>query len=110
MNWDVFFYDLQADGYSLDDKRDPIKEDDLPDALTRWRKKSAKKDTDRTAKHFMVPLKEIETKNFDLSVNRYKEEKYEQIEYDPPKKIIARLRKIEAEITKNLDELEGMVK
>src|SRR4051812_14917803 len=51
---DVFFYDVGADGYSLDDKRDPIRENDLPDALACWRKRSAKKDIDRTAKHFMV--------------------------------------------------------
>ena len=105
----VFFYDLEADGYSLDDKRDAVKDNDLPDALVRWRKRSAKKDTDRTAKHFMVPVKEIETKDFDLSINRYKEAKHEEVTHDPPKKIIARLRKVEAEIAKDLSELEGML-
>jgi type I restriction enzyme M protein len=105
----VFFYDVGADGFSLDDKRDPVSEDDLPDALTCWRKKSAKKDTDRTAKHFMVPVKEIEEKGFDLSINRYKEAKHEEVKYDPPKKIIAKLRKLEAEIAKDLSELEGML-
>ena len=105
----VFFYDVQADGYSLDDKRDPIKDNDLPTALERWRKKSAKKDTDRTAKHFMVPLKEIEEKNYDLSINRYKEAKHEEVTFEPPKKIIAKLRKLEAEIAKDLSELEGML-
>ncbi|MEO7032378.1 MAG: class I SAM-dependent DNA methyltransferase [Polyangiaceae bacterium] len=105
----VFFYDVGADGYSLDDKRDTIADNDLPDALARWRKKNAKKDTDRTAKHFMVPLKEIEEKGFDLSINRYKEAKHEEVTYDPPKKIIAKLRKLEAEIAKDLTELEGML-
>jgi type I restriction enzyme M protein len=105
----VFFYDVGADGFSLDDKRDPVGTNDLPDALVRWRKKSAKKDTDRTAKHFMVPAKEIEGKDFDLSINRYKEARHEEAQYDPPKKIIARLRKLEAEIAKDLDELEGML-
>ena len=105
----VFFYDVGADGYSLDDKRDPIGENDLPDALTHWRKKNAKKDTDRTAKHFMVPLKEIEAKDFDLSINRYKETKHEEVKYDPPKKIIAKLRALEGEIAKDLDELEAML-
>ena len=105
----VFFYDVEADGFSLDDKRDPVDENDLPDALARWRKRSAKKDTDRTAKHFMVPVKEIEEKDFDLSINRYKEAKHEEVKYDPPKKIIAKLRALEAEIAKDLNELEGML-
>lgn len=105
----VFFYDVTADGFSLDDKRDPIKDDDLPPALERWQKRSAKKDTDRTAKHFMVPVKEIEEKDFDLSINRYKETKHEEVQFDPPKKIIAKLRALEAEIAKDLDELEAML-
>jgi type I restriction enzyme M protein len=105
----VFFYDVEADGFSLDDKRDPVSANDLPDALACWRKKNAKKDTDRTAKHFMVPVKEIEEKAFDLSVNRYKEATHEEAKYDPPKKIIAKLRALEAEIAKDLNELERML-
>ena len=105
----VFFYDVGADGFSLDDKRDVVSDNDLPDALERWRKRSAKKDTDRTAKHFMVPVADIEAKDFDLSINRYKEATHEVVEYDPPKKIIAKLRKLEAEIAKDLSELEAML-
>jgi type I restriction enzyme M protein len=105
----VFFYDVEADGYSLDDKRDPVTENDLPDALARWQKRNAKKDTDRTAKHFMVPVKDIEDKGFDLSINRYKEAKHEEVKYEPPKKIIAKLRALEAEISKDLSELEAML-
>lgn len=105
----VFFYDVEADGFSLDDKRDRISESDLPDALTCWRKRSAKKDTDRTSKHFMVPVKEIEEKDFDLSINRYKEAKHDEVQYDPPKKIIAKLRALESEIARDLSELEGML-
>lgn len=105
----VFFYDVQADGFSLDDKRDRVSDNDLPAALESWRKRSAKKDTDRTAKHFMVPVKEIEEKGFDLSINRYKETKHEEVKYDPPKEIIAKLRALEAEIAKELSELEAML-
>lgn len=105
----VFFYKVEADGFSLDDKRDSVKENDLPDALARWQKRSAKKDTDRTAKHFMVPVKEIEGKEFDLSINRYREAQHEESKYDPPKEIIARLRDLEAAIAKDLAELEGML-
>ena len=57
----------------------------------------------------MVPVKEIEEKDFDLSINRYKEAKHKAVQYDPPKKIIAKLRALEAEIAKDLGELEGML-
>ncbi|MBL0193994.1 MAG: SAM-dependent DNA methyltransferase [Myxococcales bacterium] len=105
----VFFYDVGADGFSLDDKRDAVKENDLPDALVRWRGKSAKKDTERTAKHFMVPVGEIREKGWDLSINRYKEAVHEVVVHESPKKILGRLRKLEAEIAKDLSELEGML-
>jgi type I restriction enzyme M protein len=105
----VFFYDVDDDGFSLDDKRDPIAKNDLPNALACWRKQSPKKDTDRTAKHFMVPVKEIEEREFDLSINRYKQAKHEEVAYDPPKKIIAKLRALEADITRDLSELERML-
>lgn len=105
----LFFYDVEADGFSLDDKRDPVRENDLPDALVRWRKRSAKKDTDRAAKHFMVPVTEIEEKDFDLSINRYKEAKHEQVKYDPPKEVVAKLRTLEAEIARSLSDLEAML-
>lgn len=105
----IFFYDVQADGFSLDDKRDPINENDLPDALVHWNKRSAKKDTDRTAKHFMVPVEEIREKGFDLSINRYKEAVLENVKHEPPKVIIAKLRDLEAEIAKDLKALEGML-
>lgn len=105
----VFFYDVEADGFSLDDKRDPVKDNDLPDALACWRARSAKKDSDRSAKHFMVPVSEIVTKEFDLSINRYKEAKHAEVQYDPPRTIIAKLRALEAEIAKDLSELERML-
>jgi type I restriction enzyme M protein len=105
----VFFYDVAADGFSLDDKRDAVCENDLPDALARWKKRSAKSDNDRTAKHFMVPVDEIEKRDFDLSVNRYQESEHEEVRYDPPKRIIAKLRELEAQIAKDLSELETML-
>ena len=115
----VFFYDVAADGYSLDDKRTPsggadgrfgpTGSNDLYAALDRYEKKSAKKDTDRTAKHFVVSKADIVAKDYDLSINRYKETKHEAVVYDPPKVIIAKLRKLEAEIAKELGELEGML-
>ena len=105
----MFFYDVAADGLSLDDKRDSVSENDLPDALACWRRRSPKRDTDRTAKHFMVPVNEIEEKDFDLSINRYKVAKHNEVKYDPPKKIIARLRALEAAIARDLADLEKVL-
>lgn len=106
---DVWFYDVEADGLSLDDKRDPIAKNDLPDVRKRWAERDPKKDTDRTAKAFFVPKKEIADNSYDLSINRYKEIVYEEVEYDPPKVILGRLKELEAEIAKDLDELEAML-
>src|SRR5690606_3058024 len=103
----VFFYNVEADGYSLDDKRDPIKDNDLPDAEKRWKKRSPKKDTDRTSKCFFVPAEEIRAQKYDLSFNRYKEVVHEEVEYEPPKAILKKLRALEKEISRDLAELEG---
>ncbi len=106
---DVWFYDVQADGLSLDDKRDPVAENDLPDIRRRWAKRNPKKDKDRTARAFFVPKGEIADNNYDLSLNRYKEIVHEEVEYDPPKVIIGRLKELEAEISADLEELEAML-
>jgi type I restriction enzyme M protein len=105
----VWFYDMQADGYSLDDKRETIKQNDIPDIIRRWKERKPEKDTDRKAKAFFVPAHEIRDNKYDLSINRYKEIEYEEIHYDPPKVILKRLRELEAEISKDLDELEGVL-
>lgn len=103
---DVFFYDVEADGRSLDDKREPIDKNDLPDCLARWRKRSAEKHTDRTAAFFSVPVAELKANDFALSVNRYKEAIHEATEFEAPKQIIEKLRKLEREIASDLSELE----
>ena len=78
----VFFYDVEQDGFSLDDKREPQPDkDDLPDMLERWKKRHEEDNTDRTRKHFFVPADEIRERNYDLSINRYKEIVYEEEEY-----------------------------
>jgi type I restriction enzyme M protein len=106
----VWFYDMQADGFSLDDKREKIAANDIPDVIARWRARDPERDTDRTARAFFVPADEIKANGYDLSINRYKEVRYEEPAYDPPKVILARLRALEDEIRKDLDELEGMLK
>ena len=105
----VFFYDVQADGFSLDDKRDRIEENDLPDLLEQWKKRNQGKFTDRTAKAFFVSVGDIQANKYDLSINRYKEIQYEEVQYDPPRVILARLRDLENEIQSDLSELEGML-
>jgi len=106
---DVWFYDVQADGFSLDDKRDPILENDLPDVVTRWRKRNTKKHTDRKEKAFFVSKADIVEQKYDLSLSRYKEVVHEEVKYDSPKTILKRLKKLEAEIAKDLEELEAML-
>lgn len=109
----VFFYDVQDDGFSLDDKRNPLYDSpfagDLPDVLERWRGRDPKKDTDRTAKAFFVPAGEIREKSYDLSLNRYQEKVYEEMKYDPPKVTLQKMQRIEEEIQNQLAELEGML-
>ena len=109
----VFFYDMQDDGFSLDDKRTQLYDStfagDLPDCLSRWQARDPQKTIDRTAKAFFIPVAEIREKNYDLSLNRYKETVYEEVKYDPPKAILNKLRKLEEEIMSDLSELEGMV-
>jgi len=106
----VFFYDVQADGFSLDDKRDPQPDkNDLPEMLERWQKRNPKKDTDRTKKHFFVPAADIRKNKYDLSINRYKETVYEEEEYDPPLEILDRMIALEKEIIADMEELRGML-
>ena len=106
---DVFFFDVKADGYSLDDKRNPIAADDLPELLRRWKARDAKNDVDRKTQAFFVPATEIREHKYDLSLNRYKEQVYVPEEYDPPLVILERMEKLEAEITADMRELRGML-
>ena len=106
----VWFYDMQADGFSLDDKRTPQPEkSDLADILARWQQRDAEGDRARTDRSFLVPKAEIADNDYDLSINRYKEVKYEAAEYDPPEVILKRLAELEEEIAKGREDLEGML-
>lgn len=107
----VWFYDMHADGFSLDDKRTPQPDkSDLPDLLNRWQNRAKEKARKRTDQSFLVPKSEIAGNDYDLSINRYKEVAYEAVEYDPPKVILARLAKLEEEIANGRKELEAMLK
>jgi type I restriction enzyme M protein len=105
----VWFYDMKADGYSLDDKRNEIEENDIPDIITRFKNLKDEETRKRTEQSFLVPKDEIVTNRYDLSINRYKEIEYEEVEYEKPQVILERLKELEAEIGKELDELEKMV-
>ena len=84
----VWFYDMESDGYSLDDKRDRNDRSDIPDIIANWKKREKHELNDRKAKFFFVPVEEIKANGYDLSINRYKEVVYEEIEYDTPDEII----------------------
>jgi type I restriction enzyme M protein len=105
----VWFYKVGADGYSLDDKRAPIKDNDLPDLVAQWKTRDPLKHTNRGKKAFFIPVADIRENRYDLSINRYKEIEYEEVQYDPPKKILERLEKLEGEITGDLRELKGIL-
>jgi len=105
----VWYYEMTADGLSLDDRRDKIADNDIPDVIARWKTRGAEQDTDRTAKAFMVPVGEIRENGYDLAINRYKEIAYEAVEYEKPAVLLARLRELEREIAGDLDVIEGML-
>ncbi len=126
----VWFYDMQADGWSLDDKRNPLlpiekigpttkadlaegehEKNNLPDCLKRWAKrKGSEQERSKTAQSFCVSKEEIKGQGYDLSLNRYKEFVYEEIKHRPPLEILDELRELETEISKGMDELEEMLK
>lgn len=111
---DVFFYDVKADGFSLDDKRNELDKNkhetnNLPNILKRWRNRENETDNARTEQAFVVPKKEIIENNYDLSINRYKETVYEAVKYAPPREILAELNDLEIEIQNDLRELEMML-
>src|SRR5690606_407440 len=91
---DVWYHDMQADGFSLDDKRKPIEANDIPDILARFHSLEAEKDRKRTEQSFFVDKASIVEQGYDLSINRYKEIVYEKVEYDPPAVILDRIEKL----------------
>jgi len=123
----VWFYDVKADGWSLDDKRTQLLPDEkvgplaeltveehaknnLPDVLKRWAERTTtEKERSRTAQSFVVPKADIAAKDYDLSLNRYKEVEHEAVEHRDPKEILAELWKLEDEIQKGMKDLEAML-
>lgn len=106
---EVWFYDMTADGFSLDDKRTQVKENDIPDIIERFTHIENEKDRKRTEKSFLVPKQEIVDKEYDLSINKYKETEYVVAEYPPTSEIMKNLRDLETQINQEMDELEKLL-
>ena len=106
----VWFYDMHADGLSLDDKRAEVKENDIPDIIERFRKLDGETDRKRTEQSFFVPKQEIIDNDYDLSINKYKKTDYVAVEYPPTSEILDELDRLNAQIeeeTKALRKLLG---
>lgn len=105
----VWFYDMKADGYSLDDKRQEIKENDIPDIIDRFNHLEKEVDRGRTEQSFFVQLDEIVSNDYDLSINKYKEIVYEKIEYEPTEVILRKIEELEGQIQRELAELKELL-
>ena len=116
----VWFYDVQADGYSLDDKRSPVEQNDLPRVEHAWTEYKTlhlsaqteeieRRFGDKTQPGFIVDVAEIVANGYDLSINRYKEVIHQEQQYDPPSEILARIECLESEIQQELAELRKLI-
>ena len=106
----VWFYDMKADGYSLDDKRTVVKENDIPDIIDRFNNLDKEVERKRTEQSFFVDKEEIVENDYDLSINKYKEAIYEKVEYPPTSEILADIETLNKEIEKNLEEIKALLK
>lgn len=105
----VWFYDMKADGFSLDDKRSSVADNDIPDIITRFRHLDAEADRQRTEQSFLVPKQEIVDNGYDLSINKYKKTEYKPVEYPPTSEIMAQIRELEMKIGEEMEALEEML-
>ncbi len=105
----VWFYDMRADGYSLDDKRTKMKEDDIPDIIRRFRNLEGETERKRTEQSFFVEKKEIVENGYDLSINKYKEVEYIPVEYPPTEEIMDKIMELDAEIAREMQKLRKML-
>lgn len=105
----VWFYDMKADGRTLDDKRQEIEENDIPDIIERYQNLEKEEERKRTEQSFFVSKEEIVENDYDLSINKYKEIEYIPVEYPPTEEILKDIEELEVEIHKNLVELRKML-
>ncbi len=105
----VWFYDMRADGFSLDQKRDPVPQNDIPDVIARFRNLQAEAHRSRKEQSFLVPVDEIRANDYDLSINKYKEVERVKVEYEQPAVILNRIKALETEITSAMSDLEKLM-
>jgi type I restriction enzyme M protein len=105
----VWFYDMKSDGFSLDDKRSPIANNDIPDIINRFHNLAGEEGRERTEQSFFVPKQEIVDNGYDLSINKYKKTEYKAVEYAPTSEIIEEIEAIEFKIQEGLKALKGML-
>jgi len=103
---EVWFYDMENDGFSLDDKRTKIEQDDIPDIIEKFKNRHKEDNKDKKKKHFFVPIKEIKDNNYDLSISKYRQIEYEEIRYEKPEVIKKKILDLENKITKILKEIK----
>ena len=105
----VWFYDMKADGFSLDQKRDSVTQNDIPDVIARYRNLEAEADRSRKEQSFVVPVEEIRANDYDLSINKYKEVERVKVEYEKPEVIMSRIMMLEKEIHAAMSDLEKVI-
>ena len=105
----VWFYDMKADGYSLDDKRTPVKENDISDIIERYQHPEQEEGRERTEQSFFVPKQEIVDNGYDLSINKYKKTEYKAVEYPPTSEIMAELESLQRQIDAEMAELKKLL-
>jgi len=106
----VWFYDVEADGFSLDDKRQPIAENDIPDVVASWKKRNNEDNSDKSQKHFFVSADDIRNNKYDLSISKYKQVVYKEVEYDKPQIILSKIRSLEGSILQDIEDIERLTK
>ncbi len=105
----VWFYDMKADGFSLDDKRQPVENNDIPDIIRRYKNISEEESRLRTDQSFFVDVEEIRENAYDLSINKYKEVVYEKVVYEPTEVILDKIDALEKDIKTQMIELRKLL-
>ena len=105
----IWFYDMQADGYSLDDKRTKIEKNDIPDIIEKWKSRNKNKQPVKGDKWLWVNFKDIKDNKYDLSISRYKPIEYEEVEYEKPEAIMGKVLELEGLIAKDIREIEKVL-
>jgi type I restriction enzyme M protein len=103
---EVWFYDMENNGFSLDDKRTKIESNDIPDIIERFKNRKKEDNSDRRKKHFFVSVKDIKENNYDLSISKYREIEYEEVKYEKPEVIRKKILDLEKKIIETLDDLK----